>query len=46
VQVNKVFKIPQKLGDKRWVAYPHPQVALQFYDDRSGELVEAISLER
>jgi len=48
VQVNNVFNMPQKLGDKRWVAYPHPQVVFQYYDGRTGELdyAEAISLDR
>ena len=37
-----------KLGDKRWVAYPHPQVIFQYYDGRTGELdyAEAISVDR
>ena len=48
VQVNNVFNMPQKLGDKRWVAYPHPQVVFQYYDGRTGELAyaEAVSLDR
>lgn len=48
VQVNNVFNMPQKLGDKRWVAYPHPQVVFQYYDGRTGELdyAESISLPR
>ncbi len=48
VQVNNVFNMPQKLGDKRWVAYPHPQIIFQYYDGRTGELdyAEAISLPR
>ena len=48
VQVNNVFNMPQKLGDKRLVAYPHPQVIFQYYDGRTGELdyAEAISLDR
>ncbi|TWT49076.1 PhoD-like phosphatase [Rubripirellula amarantea] len=48
VQVNNVFNMPQKLGGKRLVAYPHPQVIFQYYDGRSGELAyaEAISLDR
>ncbi|MBD3675016.1 MAG: metallophosphoesterase family protein [Planctomycetaceae bacterium] len=47
VQVNNVFNMPQKLGDERWVAYPHPQVIFQYYDGRTGELdyAEAISLD-
>ncbi len=48
VQVNNVFNMPKKLGDKRWVAYPHPQIVFQYYDGRTGELdyAEAISLDR
>ena len=48
VQVNNVFNQPKKLGDKRWVAYPHPQIIFQYYDGRTGELdyAEAISLDR
>lgn len=48
VQVNNVFNMPQKLGDTRWVAYPHPQVVFQYYDGRTGELAyaEAISVDR
>ena len=48
VQVNNVFNMPQKLGDTRWVAYPHPQVIFQYYNGRTGELsyAEAISLDR
>lgn len=48
VQVNNVFNMPQKLGDKRWVAYPHPQVVFQYYDGRTGELryAESVSTAR
>lgn len=48
VQVNNVFNMPKQLGDKRWVAYPHPQIVFQYYDGRTGELAyaEAISLDR
>ena len=48
VQVNNVFNMPKKLGDKRLVAFPHPQVVFQYYDGRTGELAyaEAISLDR
>lgn len=48
VQVNNVFNMPQKIGDKRLVAYPHPQIVFQYYDGRTGELAyaEAISLDR
>lgn len=48
VQVNNVFNMPKKLGEKRWVAYPHPQVIFQYYDGRTGELAYAqpVSLNR
>ena len=48
VQINNVFNMPKKLGDTRWVAYPHPQIIFQYYDGRTGELdyAEAISLDR
>ncbi|QDV23471.1 alkaline phosphatase D family protein [Aureliella helgolandensis] len=38
VQVNNVFNMPPKLGGTRAVAYPHPQVILQYFDGRTGEL--------
>ena len=48
VQVNNVFNMPRKLGGKRWVAYPHPQVVFQYYDGRTGQLAyaEAVSVDR
>ncbi len=48
VQVNNVFNMPQELGGKRLVAYPHPQIIFQYYHGRTGELAyaEAISLDR
>ena len=48
VQVNNVFNMPKKIGDKRLVAYPHPQIVFQYYHGRTGELAyaEAISLDR
>ncbi|WDQ18117.1 alkaline phosphatase D family protein [Rhodopirellula sp. P2] len=48
VQVNNVFNMPVKQGDKRLVAYPHPQVVFQYYDGWTGELAyaESISLPR
>jgi alkaline phosphatase D len=44
VQVNNVFNMPQKLGDKRWVAYPHPQVVFQYFEGRTGDFVYAESV--
>lgn len=48
VQVNNVFNMPQKLGGKRLVAYPNPQIVFQYYNGRTGELAyaESISTER
>jgi len=48
VQINNVFNMPKKLGDQRWVAYPHPQIIFQYYDGQTGELdyAESISLDR
>lgn len=48
VQVNNVYNMPQKLGDERWVAFPHPQVVFQYYDGRTGEFqyAEAIGTSR
>ncbi|WP_436717286.1 metallophosphoesterase family protein [Roseiconus lacunae] len=44
VKVNNVFNMPQKLGETRYVAYPHPQVVFQYYDGRTGELAYAESV--
>ncbi|HBE67667.1 MAG TPA: alkaline phosphatase [Planctomycetaceae bacterium] len=38
VKVNNVFNMPQKQGDQRLVAYPHPQVIIQYFHGRTGEL--------
>ena len=48
VKINNVFNMPQKLGDERWVAYPHPQVVFQYYNGNTGELeyAESISTQR
>lgn len=45
VQVNNVFNMPQKLGGKRLVAFPHPQIVFQYYDGRTGELQYAESIQ-
>ncbi|EMI52363.1 alkaline phosphatase D family protein [Rhodopirellula sallentina] len=44
VQVNNVFNMPKQLGEKRLVAYPHPQVIFQYFDGRTGELAYAESV--
>lgn len=38
VHVNNVANMPQRLGETRWVAYPHPQVIFQYFDGRTGQL--------
>ena len=44
VQVNNVFNMPKQLGDKRLVAYPHPQVIFKYHDGRTGKLAYAESI--
>lgn len=48
VQINNVFNMPPKIGGKRLVAYPHPQIVFQYYDGRTGELsyAESVSTDR
>jgi alkaline phosphatase D len=38
VQVNNVHNNPKRVGDTRWVAFERPQVVVQFYNGRTGEL--------
>jgi hypothetical protein len=38
VQVNNVLNNPINLGEKRWLAFPKPQVIVQYYDGRTGVL--------
>jgi hypothetical protein len=44
VQVNNVFNMPLKQGDTRWVAYPHPQLILQYFEGRTGRLAYSQTL--
>jgi hypothetical protein len=44
VQVNNVFNNRLKAGETRWVAFPHPQVVVQFYDGLTGEVMYAESV--
>jgi len=41
VQMNNVFNNPLQPGIERWIAYPHPQVVVQFYDGLTGDLLYA-----
>ncbi len=44
VQVNNVFNNAQRMGEERWVAFERPQVIIQYYDGRSGDLLYAESI--
>jgi phosphodiesterase/alkaline phosphatase D-like protein len=44
VQINNVFNNPIELGERRWVAFPRPQVIFQYYDGLSGDLKYAHSV--
>ena len=44
VQVNNVFNNPRQVGGERWVAFPRPQVIIQYYDGRTGDLRYAESI--
>jgi alkaline phosphatase D len=48
VQVNNVFDNPLQAGETRWVAYPRPQVIVQYYDGFTGALryAEAVQVRR
>ena len=45
VQVNNVFNNPEKFDDPpRWTAFERPQVIIQYFNGRSGELLYAESI--
>ncbi len=44
VQLNNVFNNPLEAGKDRWVAYPHPQVIVQFFNGFTGDLLYAESI--
>ena len=44
VQLNNVFNNPLRRGERRWVAYPRPQVIFQYYDGLTGQLRYAESV--
>ncbi len=45
VQINNVFNNRQVAGTDRWVAYPFPQVIVQFFDGFTGDLLYAESIQ-
>lgn len=44
VQINNVFDNPREPGEKRWVAFPRPQVIFRYYDGLTGDLKYAESI--
>jgi phosphodiesterase/alkaline phosphatase D-like protein len=44
VQVNNVFENRLDAKTARWVAFPHPQVVVQFHDGLTGDLLYAESV--
>ena len=44
VQVNNVANNPTDDKTARWVAFPHPQVVVQFHDGLTGDLLYAESV--
>ena len=46
IQANNVFNNPPVVGRDRWVAYPHPQLVLQYYDGRTGDLLYAEAIRK
>lgn len=43
-QINNVWRNPKEEGQTRWVAYPRPQVVVQYYDGLTGDLLYAESI--
>lgn len=44
VNVNNVFNNPMGNGAPSWVAYPHPQITVQFYNGFNGDLLYSESI--
>lgn len=44
VNINNVFNNPTGNGAPSWVAYPHPQIVVQFYSGFTGELLYSESV--
>jgi alkaline phosphatase D len=44
VHVNNAYNIPDDKGRNRWIAYPEPQVMIEFRDGYTGELEFAYSI--
>ena len=44
LRINNVYNIPDDKGRDRWIAYPEPQVIIEFRDGYTGELAFAYSV--
>ena len=44
VQINNVFNNALAIGEERWIAFERPQVIIQYYNGRSGDLLFAESI--
>lgn len=44
IKVNNAYNIPNADGSDRWIAYPEPQVIIEFHDGNTGELSFAYSV--
>ncbi|MBI5446224.1 MAG: alkaline phosphatase D family protein [Deltaproteobacteria bacterium] len=44
IRVNNTYNVPDKDGRDRWIAYPEPQVVIEFHDGYTGDLSFAYSL--
>lgn len=38
IKVNNAYNVPNADGTDRWIAYPEPQVIIEFHDGNTGEL--------
>jgi phosphodiesterase/alkaline phosphatase D-like protein len=44
IRVNNSYNVPDKDGHDRWIAYPEPQVIIEFRDGHTGDLSYAYSV--
>lgn len=44
IKINNAYNIPDKSGRDRWIAYPEPQVIIEFHDGYTGDLSFAYTI--
>jgi hypothetical protein len=44
IRVNNAYNIPREDGSDRWIAYPEPQIIIEFHDGFTGDLTFAYSV--